>query len=602
MPDSASRATVRGEQSWLRRPIPTGHNIKNKRKKIQLEMGRNAEREDTMTTQHPTASRTRLPILITAWLFIIAATVTMSSGLPGVVQAQAERGAIPSLTLHSTEPGQLIITWETPDPAPTDYRLRWAPTSESFLSYRDDNETQRGNFYPLGDVTTLTLDNLTPGDSYKVQMRSRYYNADRSVRESSGPWTNTPTQRVKDHPPAAPTGLIAARIGHSVLTLTWDDPQDDTITGYRILRGTEADNLAVINSDTASNATEYEDDTVAPETAYHYAVLARSANGEGAQSDIISATTTAAPAPKETPTPRGPRATDTTAPTVRSITRQDPTSSPTSSDSLTWRVTFSEAVESVDAADFTVTGTTATLTVTAVTSMTGVYDVTASGGDLASLDGTVTLAFAANQNIVDPSDNTLTATTPTGANDPTFELDNTVPTFVSGTANGILIVMTFSEELDPNSLPPASAFNISTDSNVMVNSVSIEGTMVTLTVTPAIVVDQTVDVNNNAYAGTGTVPLKDFAGNEVQPAAIVGSYRVTNETPIGPPASLRAEAGDGRVRLVWTRPAGISQYIDYQFRHAPGASVPVGTAWTGTTSTGGLKSPSSIMSALRLER
>ena len=589
MPDSASRATVRGERSWLRRPIPTGHNIKNKRKKIQrkkiqLEMGRNAEREDTMTTQHPTASRTRLPILITAWLFIIAATVTMSSGLPGVVQAQAERGAIPSLTLHSTEPGQLIITWETPDPAPTDYRLRWAPTSESFLSYRDDNETQRGNFYPLGDVTTLTLDNLTPGDSYKVQMRSRYYNADRSVRESSGPWTNTPTQRVKDHPPAAPTGLIAARIGHSVLTLTWDDPQDDTITGYRILRGTEADNLAVINSDTASNATEYEDDTVAPETAYHYAVLARSANGEGAQSDIISATTTAAPAPKETPTPRGPRATDTTAPTVRSITRQDPTSSPTSSDSLTWRVTFSEAVESVDAADFTVTGTTATLTVTAVTSMTGVYDVTASGGDLASLDGTVTLAFAANQNIVDPSDNTLTATTPTGANDPTFELDNTVPTFVSGTANGILIVMTFSEELDPNSLPPASAFNISTDSNVMVNSVSIEGTMVTLTVTPAIVVDQTVDVNNNAYAGTGTVPLKDFAGNEVQPAAIVGSYRVTNETPIGPPASLRAEAGDGRVRLVWTRPAGISQYIDYQFRHAPGASVPVGTAWTGTTS------------------
>ena len=220
--------------------------------------------------------------------------------------------------------------------------------------------------------------------------------------------------------------------------------------------------------------------------------------------------------------------------------------------------------------------------------MTGVYDVTASGGDLASVDGTVTLAFATDQNIVDPSDNALTATTPTGANDPTFELDNTVPTFVSGTANGTLIVMTFSEELDPNSLPPASAFNISTDSNVMANSVSIEGAMVTLTVTPAIIVNQTVDVNNNAYAGTGTVPLKDTAGNEVQPAAIVGSYRVTNETPIGPPASLRAEAGDGRVRLVWTRPAGISQFIDYQFRHAPGASVPVGTAWIGITSLEGL--------------
>ena len=282
------------------------------------------------------------------------------------------------------------------------------------------------------------------------------------------------------------------------------------------------------------------------------------------------------------------RAADTTAPTVTSITPQDPTSSPTNSDSLTWRVTFSEAVSNVDSADFVITGTTATLTVTAVTSMTGVYDVTASGGDLDSLDGAVTLAFAADQNIVDPSDNTLTATAPTGTNEPTFELDNTIPTFASGTANGTLIVMTFSEDLDPNSLPPGSAFDISTDSNVMVNKVSIEGTMVTLTVTPAIIVDQTVDVNNNAYAGTGTVPLQDTAGNEVQPAVLVGSHRVTNETPIGPPASLTAEAGDGRVRLVWTRPAGISEYIDYQFRHAPGASVPVNTAWIGTTSLEGL--------------
>ena len=1312
-----------------------------------------------MTTQHPSASRTRLPILIAAWLFIIAATITMSSGLPGTVQAETEQGTIPSLTLHSSEPGQLVITWETPDPAPTDYRLRWTPTNENFLSYRDVNEVERGNLYPLGGVTSLTLNNLTPGESYKVQMRSRYYNADRSVHESSGPWTNTATQRVKDHPPAAPTGLIAARIGHSVLTLTWDDPQDDTITGYRILRGTEADNLAVINSDTASNATEYEDDTVAPKTAYHYAVLARSANGEGTQSDIISATTPAAPKSKDPPPQRvGPRAaaagapaitapnafrvpavlgvdlsgitdtegttgiattatynwqrfnaagttldtdsigtvstytltdadankrlkvvvsfiddagnsegpltsaaeaiyaaatdcnaptltggatflgparklavgkinflgtstigflktsgsgsldnatfttagssnyeivaianhnnvvvrldtdltaadkstlvlhicdqayafgsssssnadyqfqtpsqdlsphaertiylsqdtvaptftratvngtslaitlseylgaaasldntdfavkkngsttplstttpvilgntvtltlttavaatdtnvlvtytkptsgtanklmdrfgnqvetftdedaiqhqtlvsnigqannsgttstthdlaqafttgandtgytltsidmflwslngfatpptvtlhsgsasgtkvadftgpsaigpgdvsytfilatpvrlnasteywvvaegatshwnstfsetedgsgapgwtiadlgqrrqagtgmfnnelttsyqlringtinplpvtlvsnlsqtadqnatysrdhgqafttgnnstgyrvtsvtivsrdpnndaiplqicevdgsvhpttvctdltppdsypqgnltytvpttrpltlnatttymlvfkapvaptmlrvaatssndqdatsltgfsianvfqwyntsniwvianggnairititgkvnqtapgtptdlsatargstkinlswtapdstggsgitgykiesssdagsnwtdlvadtgntntayqhtglssgdtrhyrvsainsvgtsapsntanattatvTDTTAPTVTSITRQDPTSSPTNSDNLTWQVTFSEAVESVDAADFMVTGTTATLTVTAITSMTDVYDVTASGGDLASVNGTVTLAFAADQNIVDPSDNTLAATTPTGANDPTFELDNTVPTFVSGTANGTLIVMTFSEELDPNSLPPGEAFDVSALGDFsapqpVVNSVAIEGTMVTLTVTPALFTDHTVTVSNNAYDdGMGRVPLKDFAGNAVQPAATVGSYSVTNETPIGPPASLRAEAGDGRVRLVWTAPAGVSELPSYQMRHAAGASVPVETGWTGTNST-----------------
>ena len=93
-------------------------------------------------------------------------------------------------------------------------------------------------------------------------------------------------------------------------------------------------------------------------------------------------------------------------------------------------------------------------------------------------------------------------------------------------------------------------------------------------------------MSNNAYDdGMGRVPLKDFAGNAVQPAATVGSYSVTNETPIGPPASLRAEAGDGRVRLVWTAPAGVDlETTSYQMRHAAGASVPVDTGWTETNS------------------
>ena len=46
--------------------------------------------------------------------------------------------------------------------------------------------------------------------------------------------------------------------------------------------------------------------------------------------------------------------------------------------------------------------------------MTGGYDVTPSGGDIASLTGTITLAFAANQNIADTADNDLAATAPTG--------------------------------------------------------------------------------------------------------------------------------------------------------------------------------------------
>ena len=52
--------------------------------------------------------------------------------------------------------------------------------------------------------------------------------------------------------------------------------------------------------------------------------------------------------------------------------------------------------------------------------------------------------------------------------------------------------------------------------------------------------------------------------------------------PPGPPASLTAEAGDGRVRLVWTAPrdAGSSRVIRYEYRYAQGASVPDNTVWT----------------------
>ena len=113
---------------------------------------------------------------------------------------------------------------------------------------------------------------------------------------------------------------------------------------------------------------------------------------------------------------------DMTAPRVTSIVRRNPSSRQTAANTLTWRVTFNEAVRNVDRADFSLTGTTATLAVRKVS--TTVYDVTASGGDLANLDDTVTLSFANGQNIQDTSGNRLTNTTPTGANDNNFVVDN----------------------------------------------------------------------------------------------------------------------------------------------------------------------------------
>ena len=193
---------------------------------------------------------------------------------------------------------------------------------------------------------------------------------------------------------------------------------------------------------------------------------------------------------------------DTTAPTVTSITRQSPTSSPTREDSLTWQVTFSEEVTNVDAADFTVTGTSAT---PAVTGSGTTYSVTVSGGNLADLTATVTLAFDSNQNIQDTEGNPLATTTPAGTNENDYGVDNTAPTVeitdVPTTSNvAFTATFTFSEDvtgfvLSDIALDNATASNF-TDTNAPVY---------TALITPEADGEVTVDV----AAGVAT----DAAGN-----------------------------------------------------------------------------------------
>ena len=234
------------------------------------------------------------PTLTLAILLLAAATfITDGTMLP--VLAQQEEGAISNLSLASNSPGQLVISWDTPSPAPSDYRVSWARQDLGFLSYRDDNEAHRGNEYPAGDVTSLTLTGLSPGVEYKVIMRSRYNKGQYSERPSSGPWSAEATQRVQGPPPAAPTGLNATELAHDSVTLGWTAPAHDAITGYRVLRGVDANSLAPVAADTGDASTEYVDATVAPDTAYVYAVMALSPDGSSPRSKTATATTPAQP-------------------------------------------------------------------------------------------------------------------------------------------------------------------------------------------------------------------------------------------------------------------------------------------------------------------
>jgi len=116
---------------------------------------------------------------------------------------------------------------------------------------------------------------------------------------------------------------------------------------------------------------------------------------------------------------------DTTAPTVTSITRQNPIISPTDADVLIWEVLFSENVNFVNPPDFELVGTTATINVTSVSD--ALYRVNAFGGNLADLNATVTLQISNSQNIKDDANNLLVNTTPTGANESFTVVNITCP-------------------------------------------------------------------------------------------------------------------------------------------------------------------------------
>ena len=99
--------------------------------------------------------------------------------------------------------------------------------------------------------------------------------------------------------PDKPRGLTAAA-SHDSVTLSWDDPGDDTITGYAILRRVRENDVggefSVFVADTGTAATTYTDDTVAAGTTYTYRIKAINEHGTSKRSRWYHINTPAAPA------------------------------------------------------------------------------------------------------------------------------------------------------------------------------------------------------------------------------------------------------------------------------------------------------------------
>ena len=207
----------------------------------------------------------------------------------------------PPPTLTPAQPTGL-----TADPAHDQVGLDWAdPDDSAITGYRIlrrlPAQDLPGEFAVLlentGSTLTSYLDTtVKPQTSYVYRVQA--INAHGSSERSS--WANALTAAAPVLTPAQPSGLTTDP-AHDQVGLDWDDPDDSTITGYRILRRLPAEDppgeFSVLLENTGSALTTYIDTTVTPQTSYVYQVQAINAHGSSEQSSWANALTPAGPPP-----------------------------------------------------------------------------------------------------------------------------------------------------------------------------------------------------------------------------------------------------------------------------------------------------------------
>ena len=237
-----------------------------------------------------------LPLLAAA---LVVVTLAAAAFAPLFYSAEAQDGTVPTkptgLSATATH-DQVALSWDDPkDDSITGY----------VILRRNRDTDAKGEFTELvsdtGNADTTYSDGSVAAET-RYTYRIKAINAHGSSERSR--WFHIDTSAVPV--PAEPTGL-SAEVSHDQVVLTWDDPNDDSITGYLILRrnrDTDAEGeFTTLVADTGSAATDYTDDSVAAETPYTYRIKAINEHGVSERSRWLHIDTVAAPAPEPTPAP-----------------------------------------------------------------------------------------------------------------------------------------------------------------------------------------------------------------------------------------------------------------------------------------------------------
>ena len=192
-------------------------------------------------------------------------------------------GAPQNLRAASTNT-TVTLTWDHPgDDSITGYKiLSRTPATQSQLSVLVDDTGAPGTSYVIEDLDPDTV------YVFRVIAVNAHGESDNSnfVRLSTDA-ANTPASA-----PDAPQNLRAASTDTTV-TLTWDGPDDDSITGYKILSRTPAtqSQLSVLVDNTGAPGTSYVIEDLDPDTVYVFRVIAVNAHGESDNSNFVRLST-----------------------------------------------------------------------------------------------------------------------------------------------------------------------------------------------------------------------------------------------------------------------------------------------------------------------
>ncbi len=237
-----------------------------------------------------------------------------TSGRSGYLNVETPEAPTPSapaaptgLAAGSLTHDSVTLTWDDPgDDSITGYQVLRRPRDGD---EHGDGEGASGFAVIVDDTgssdSTYTDTSVTPRTRYVYRVKAVN---PVGVSGRSGYLNVATLDAPAPAVPAAPTGLAASSLAHDSVTLTWDDPGDDSITGYEVLRrsrdgdeygdGLGASEFAVIVDDTGTPATTHTDTSVAAHTRYVYRVRARNPQGLSESSSDADAETSEDPAPQ----------------------------------------------------------------------------------------------------------------------------------------------------------------------------------------------------------------------------------------------------------------------------------------------------------------